>query len=200
MNTKLMGLVFLVLLGGPMLAVADTVNFDFSATNGTDTISALFTLDFSGGQAISGTGSVNSNLLVPNPETLTLVTQSTAGVNILNPATNNGATLSYRFGGGTDLIGDTVVNSSNPYFSSNGLVFMAAGPNNNGFNIWSSGGTIYAGFLAGNPNTGSGILYTQFNGGTLTATPVPLPAALPLLLSSFAGLGALVRQRKLALG
>jgi hypothetical protein len=130
--------------------------------------------------------------LVPNPETLSLVTLSTPGVNNLG-----GGNLSYRFGGGTDLIGDTVFNSSNPFVSTNGLVFMAAGPNNNGFNIWSSGGSVYAGFLAGNPNTGAGILYSEFDSGTFTVTPVPLPAAAWLLVSGIGGLGALARRRKL---
>ena len=191
MKTKLLGLVGAVLLGGPTIAPADTVEtFDFEATG----ISAGFTLDVSGGQAISGTGTVTSSLLVPNPEALTLVTLSTAGVSNLG-----GGNLSYRFGGGTDLIGDTTVNSSNPYFSSNGLVFMAAGPNDNGFNIWASGGAVYAGFLAGNANTGNSILYTQFNGGTLTVTPVPLPAAAWLLVSGIGGVGALARRRKLSL-
>ena len=191
MNAKLI-LGCLALLGGSMTATADTIeNFDFSATNGSNTINADFTLDISGGQAVSGTGTVSSNLLVPNPETLTLVTLSTAGVSNLG-----GGNLSYRFGGGTDLIGDTVVNPGNPYFSSAGLVFMASGPNDNGFNIWSSGGTVYAGFLAGKPQTaGAGNLYTEFDGGTLSVTPVPLPAALPLLLFGLAGFGGLTRQR-----
>jgi len=191
MKTNLLGLVGAVLLGGPTIAAADTVEtFDVEATG----ISAVFAWDVSGGNAISGTGTVTSSLLVPNPEALTLVTLSTAGVSNLG-----GGNLSYRFGGGTDLIGDTTVNSSSPYFSSNGLVFMAAGPNDNGFNIWASGGTVYAGFLAGNANTGTSSLYSQFNGGTLTVTPVPLPAAAWLLVSGIGGVGALARRRKLSL-
>jgi hypothetical protein len=188
---RILALAYVSLFCVPAIAAADTLyNFDFEATG----ISAVGTLDVSGGQAIGGTGTVTSSLLVPNPEGLSLVTLSTPGVNNLG-----GGNLSYRFGGGTDLIGDTVFNSSNPFVSANGLVFMAAGPNNNGFNIWSSGGSVYAGFLAGNPNTGTSILYSQFDGGTLTVTPVPLPAAAWLLVSGIGALGALVRRRKLAL-
>src|SRR5580692_11778519 len=167
-RVRIPALACIALFCAPAIAAADTIySFDFEASG----ISAVGTLDVSGGQAISGTGTVTSSLLVPNPEMLSLVTPSTPGVNNLG-----GGNLSYRFGGGTDLIGDTVFNSSNPFVSANGLVFMAAGPNNNGFNIWSSGGSVYAGFLAGNPNTGTAILYNEFDGGSLTVTPVPLPA------------------------
>jgi hypothetical protein len=61
---------------------------------------------------------------------------------------------------------------------------MADGPNNNGFNLWSTGGKVYAGFLAGGDgnNTGGNVLYTEFDSGSLTIqAAVPLPAAAWLL-------------------
>lgn len=177
------------LLAGPAIAAADTsYDFDFEA-NG---ISAKGTLDVLNGQAVSGTGTVSSALLIPSPESLTLVTQSTAGVHVLDPATNGGATLSYRFGGGTDLIGDTTFNASAPYTSGNGLVFTVGGPNNTGFNLWSSGGMIYAGFLAGNNN------YNEFDNGTLTVNPVPLPPAAELLGGALLLMGLVASVRRLA--
>ena len=86
-------------------------------------------------------------------------------------------------------------NSSAPWVSGNGLVFIVgtpAGTASTGFNIWYSGGSLYAGFLAGNSN------YNQFDGGTLTVTPsaVPLPASLWLSISSIAGLLGVAARRR----
>ena len=193
MKLHLAGLLSLAALVAPAIAAADTL-YDFTYT---DTgITASGTIDVAGGQAISATGTISAGVLVPSPQALSLVTQATLGVNILDPATNSGATLSYRFGGGTDLIGDTVFNSSAPWVDSQGLVFIVgtpAGTASTGFNIWFNGGNVYAGFLAGNSN------YNQFNGGSLVVTPaaVPLPGSLWLSLGGFAGLlGVAARRRK----
>jgi hypothetical protein len=183
MKPTLLGLVCLALLAGPAIASADSI-YDWTFTGGGVTASG--TLDVSGGQAVSGTGTIAGGGL-SGSESLTLVTLSTPGVNNLG-----GGNLSYRFGGGTDLIGDTVYNSSAPYVDSNGLVFLVGGPGSTGFNLWSTGATSYTGFLA------STSLYEGV-GGTMTSTPVPLPAALPLFLFGVAALGALGRRRKLAI-
>src|SRR5579863_3491595 len=73
-------------------AIATEMTFDFSAAG----LSATGTLDVTGNQANSGTGTITSPAL-SGPETLTLVTLSTPGVHNLG-----GGNLSYRFGGGTD--------------------------------------------------------------------------------------------------
>ena len=186
MKTKLLGLACVCLLGAPAIGAADTI-YDWTYADGT--LFASGTLDVSGGQAISGTGTVTTtNGALSGPETLTLVTLSTTGVNNLGSGN-----LSYRFGGGTDLIGDTTFNSGDPWVSGNGLVFMVGGAGNNGLNIWanSSGpGGSYTGFLAGTAN------YEGTTGSfTVTVAPVPLPAGLPLLLSGIAGIGLMVRRR-----
>jgi len=99
MKTRLLGVVCVCLIGGPTIAAADTI-YDWNYTDGT--LSASGTLDVNGGQALSGTGTVSTtNGALSGPETLTLVTVSTPGANNLG-----GGNLSYRFGGGTDLIGD----------------------------------------------------------------------------------------------
>ena len=55
-----------------------------------------------GGQAVNGSGELWSSYWT-GPAPMTLVNLSTTGVHDLG-----GGSLSYRFGGGTDLIGDTV--------------------------------------------------------------------------------------------
>jgi hypothetical protein len=183
MKTKLLGLIYLALLTGPAIAAADQV-YDFTYTDGG--VSATGTLDVSGGQAVSGTGTITSSTYLGGSESLTLVTLSTPGVSNLG-----GGNLSYRFGGGTDLIGDTIFNSSDPWVSTNGLVFLVGGPGDNGFNVWANGtspGGSYTGFIAGDTNYESAT-------GTFTATPVPLPAAAWLLLSGLAGMGLMGRRR-----
>jgi hypothetical protein len=186
MKTKLLGFLSVVLFAVPVIAAADQV-YDFTYTDANATVTG--TLDVSGGQALSGSGTITSTAYLGGSEPITLVTLSTPGVNNLG-----GGNLSYRFGGGTDLIGDTVFNSSDPWVDTQGLVFLIGGPGDNGFNIWAnstSPGGSYTGFVAGNSNYGSA-------NGTFTATPVPLPAGVWLLLSGLAGMGLVSRRRIVA--
>ena len=174
-------------------ANATTFSFSFSADGGLVTASGL--LDVTAGQATGGTNLQVSAPVLPGPlpETMSLVTLSTPGVHDLG-----GGNLSYRFGGGTDLIGDTTFPPD-----SNGLVFIINDAYHDGFNIWSQGGALFAGFFAGdtNPNTTPGILYQEYDGGSLAIgsadlPSTPLPAALPLFASGLGALGLLGWRRK----
>lgn len=139
-----------VLTVGP--ARAQVYDFSFTGSG----IAASGTLDVSGGYATSGTGMVTMSapaLASSETETLTLVTLSTpllhalSGMGYCSP--DSPTCLSYRFGGGTDLIGDTDFSASAPCADDKGPVFIVGGPYDIGFNFWSDGGSAYTGFLAG---------------------------------------------------
>lgn len=161
-------------------ANAATVPFGFLGGG----VDASGTLDVTGGQALDGTGTITSPFWV-GPETLTLVTLSTPNVHDLG-----GGNLSYRFGGGTDLIGDTVYP-----IDSSGLVFSVTNSNpadpfnllNVGLNVWSNGDGTFTLFLAGN-----GIYY----GTTAVSTAAPLPGAMFLFGSVLSGAALFLRRRK----
>ncbi len=155
-------------------ADAKTESFKFSGGD----VTALMTFDVVGGEAISGFGTITSPFW-SGSDAMTLVTLSTPGVHDLG-----GGYLSYRFGGGTDLIGDTSIPVDNW-----GPVFMInTSPNLDvGFNLWSNGGSSYTGFLAGNALTvGGPIIYDGVNG---SLTSAPEASTWVMLLMGFAGLG-----------
>ena len=166
------------------VAQATEVVFNFSA-NGLD---ATETLTVSGNQAVGGTGTITGGAL-SGSETLTLVTLTTPAVHDLG-----GGVLSYRFGGGTDLIGDTyIAYDATPIVDDYGLVFLVSGPHDTGFNFWSDGATAYTGFLASNT------LYAGYSGALTAYDPppsaAPEPASLALLGASLFGLSLVRRKR-----
>jgi hypothetical protein len=166
-------------------ASASLINVDFTGGG----VTADVTLNVVGGQAISGTGALTDSAIGSGPLSMSLVTLTTLNVHNLG-----GGGLSYRFGGGTDLIGDT----SMP-ISSNGLVFSVATPSTPnlqlGANIWWNGGESYTLFLAGNSLTQGGPIVYQGINGSVAISAVPLPGALPLFGAALIGLGAYGRRR-----
>ncbi len=164
------------LLGLAAEASAATETFDFTSP----TITAQFTLDVVGGQAISGTGTLTSPFW-SGADALALVTLGTPDVHDLG-----GGNLSFRFGGGTDLIGDTSVP-----IDGGGLVFAVTGAPSAldvGFNIWSNGGGSYTGFIAGNaPTPGAPIIYYS-DTGSLSVAAAPEASTWAMMLIGFSGL------------
>jgi hypothetical protein len=166
-------------------AQASTIDVDFSGGG----VTADLVLNVVGGQAISGTGVLTDSAISATAMSMSLVTLSTPTVSNLG-----GGGLSYRFGGGTDLIGDTSVP-----IDGDGLVFKVATPSSPalqlGANLWSNGGSSYTLFLAGNSLTGNGpIVYDPIN-GTASVSAVPVPAALPLFGSAVFGIAVAARRR-----
>jgi hypothetical protein len=160
----------------------------FYFSDPSDGVFVDLSLDIVSGNAVGGTGTITDPAFWSGADTLTLVDLSTPGVNNLG-----GGNLSYRFGGGTDLIGDTTVP-----IDGNGLVFIVTNPSNPGldlgFNIWSNGGNSYTGFLAGNAPPGSA--YNVYNGYTVNSAAVPEPVTWALMLFGFFGLGTAMRMNR----
>jgi hypothetical protein len=169
----------------PGMANAAIEEFQFNSAR----ITATFSIDVVGGQAINGGGELWSPYWT-GPASMTLVTLSTTDVHDLG-----GGSLSYRFGGGTDLIGDTAVS-----IDGSGLVFAVnTDPNLDvGFNLWSDNNGSYTGFIAGNsPTAGQPIIYLGET-GSLASAAVPEASTWAMMLAGFGGLGfaAFYRSRR----
>jgi len=189
-------LVGLGMVSGASFAAAATYDIDFTGTDGVGTLTANMILNVTGTNITSATGTISSPFWA-GYDTISLVTLTTPGSGTWN---NDGVHTQFRFGGGTDLGGNTTYPIDNYW----GLVFQINNPSqpnlNAGFNIWSDGGNQYSLFLAGGvPTGGSGILYNQYN-GPASVSAVPVPAALPMFLAALAGIGGItfVRRRKIA--
>jgi opacity protein-like surface antigen len=160
----------------PTMASAAIEEFQFNSAD----ITATFSMDVVGGQAVNGSGELWSPYWA-GPSSMTLVTLSTTDVHDLG-----GGSLSYRFGGGTDLIGDTTAP-----IDGSGLVFSVnTNPNLDvGFNLWSNNDGSFTGFIAGNsPAGGQPIIYLGETGAVASAA-VPEASTWAMMLAGFGGLG-----------
>ena len=172
----------------PSAASAAIEEFLFNSAD----ITASFSIDVIGGEAVNGGGELWSPYWT-GPAAMTLVTLSTTDVHDLG-----GGSLSYRFGGGTDLIGDTTAS-----LDGSGLVFtVSTDPNLDvGFNLWSNNNGSYTGFIAGNsPAAGQPTIYLGETGaaaskGTSALTAVPEASTWVMMLAGFAGLSCAAFRR-----
>lgn len=189
--------------------MADTIgSYSFSFTDpnaGNLVASGNLTVDLTTNQALSGTGSINSNLFVQSDGVTPIGTQ---GMSLVTASSTNiravyaDGSFLWTDSDGTNLQADTYFTPTTPYIDSYGLLFQVGAPTANGhyasFNFWYSGGSLYGEFLGNGGPAGQGQVYNISNTGTFTVSAVPLPATVWMLLSGLAGLGALARQRKLA--
>ncbi len=163
------------------IASASTVTLDVSGNigGGVGGFTAEVVLDVVGGQAVSGTGSINILGLSSAP--LVLITPSTPG--------NEGSPgpVGFRDDGGTDIGG-----ADTAYPINNGLLFdvgttTASFGNFPLFAFWSDG-SLFSGTVDGT------YYYADF--GTATVSAVPEPSTWAMLLLGFAGLGFMAYRRK----
>lgn len=221
-------------------ANADTiqdVNFTYSDPGqGNLTASGTLVIDVTTGQALSGTGTINSSLFV-NPGTvagtqtpigtmsMNLVTWANCASTSTNCAQPPGGGGSYPPGAfqwsdsdGTDLSADTnfslaapyvspYISESDPRLSFGGLLFAITAPSTHGADTYDSfefsaiSTSVYGDFLgAGGASyaQGGSQVFSAGESGTLTITPVPLPATAWLLLSAIVGGCGVVRRGKSA--
>jgi hypothetical protein len=184
-----------IVAGTVLVALGSSANastFQY-VVSGTDNANGLFynaniTLDVSGGQASSGTGTISGALitgLLGGPQSLTLVT----------PATPEAETpLGYRSSTGTDLFGVTdVVPVDN-----NGLLFIIGTPFGPGLNslfaFWSDPGA--GAIFSGTPFGATDYASSQATLSEQAPNETPLPAALPLFATGLGMMGLLGWRRK----
>lgn len=189
--------------------VIESVSFSYTDPNaGNLTASGTLLVDTTTGQALSGSGILNSTLFVESDgvtplgdQNITLVTASST--NIVNPNPAGGGFL-WQDSDGTNIQADTAFSTTSPYVDSNGLLFAVGVPTANGhygsFNFYfNDSGAVLGDFLGHGGPPAHGQVWQGNTNGTLTinsVTPVPAPAAAWLLLAGLPGVIARARSRR----
>jgi len=193
MKLKTLSLAAALLCSMPLAARASIVTFDYTGDIDSVNFSGSVTLDVTGGQASSGTGTINASGYTNVP--IVLITTSTPG-----NETGGGPTapVGYRANDGTDLFG---ADTDYP-LSQNGLLFDV-GTTTAQFgqfpliNFFSNGNGTFGSLFTG--KVGGTEYYAQF--GTLTISAVPEPSTWAMMILGFCGIGFLAyrRQKQVAL-
>jgi hypothetical protein len=189
MVSKSLGLLsgaMLALAVGTGMASASTVELDLSGNigGGVGSFTADVMLNVVGGQAISGTGSIN---VLGSSNALVLITPSTLG----NESTGYGP-VGFRANDGTDLFG---ANTAYP-ISTSGLLFdvgttTAAWGSFPLFGFWSNGDGSFSSVFDG--KVGSTEYYNDR--GTAQVSVTPLPPSWTMMLIGVAGFGFVAYRR-----
>lgn len=167
-------------------AQAATYDVIFTGTDSLGTVTANMILNVTGGNVVSGTG------------TITTGQSGTQGWGTASMTFLSSPTLAtvYEFNGGTELFNDDNAFPIDGY----GLAFNVGTPakvgqyqTGGGFGIWLVGGNTYQAGLFDFVNGGHE--WEEVN-GTVNVSTVPLPAALPMMAAALVGLGAIGLRRK----
>ena len=165
-------------LAAPGVANATTVDLTISGSLDGDSYTGTLSLDVTGGQVTSGTGTLSILGLTNAP--LVLITTSSPG--------NEGFPVGYRANDGTDYF-----NTDQAYpIDTNGLLFdvntaTAAWGAYPLFAVWSNApGDGYSAAFTGKLD---GVEYYNIQGGATVSAAVPEPSTWAMLLLGFAGLG-----------
>jgi hypothetical protein len=182
----LVGLVCVALVSLAPAANADVV-YNFDGSSMTPAFTAGITLDVQGGQAISGTGTINFGGSIFD---LTLITPSTVG-NETSPGP-----VGFRDNHGTDLqFADTIA----PIDDAGGLLFAITNNPVSGqdalFQVWSDGGNSY-GYRFSGALPGVFDVWVNYGSATGTVSAVPEPSTWAMMLLGFAGVGFMAYRRK----